>query len=238
MRTGRSQQSPLAGRGTGQPRSPDVRPNYHEALRAAHEVHTARMAQGTRRHRVSLASAGGFLVFAGLVGGLVAASHAVWSSNHRSAEAGASLMTEMFSVRLPSTPSRSDSPEVVLGTVTQLTRWMAATTDVEVTVLTIDTEVIAPGDAADPARAAAMLDGMQSAMVSDVVRVTGATVSPTVELAVSRNPARQSMLTDQSGLASVTTVMHGSTLVSVVCTGTGPVLPAECRAVLDSLSFH
>jgi hypothetical protein len=223
---------------SGGPPSSNTKLTYHDALRAANELHWARMADGNRRHRVSAASAGGFLVFAGLVAGLVVAGHAMWSNAGRAANDGTTVGSVMFSVTLPSPAVRSDHREVVLGAQTQVSRWTASTADAALTVSTIDTDFIFPGEAADPTRAAAMLEEMQRAVVADVAQRSVGTVAATASLQLHGRSALQNLVTAGGVQTSVTTAMHGSILVSVVCEGTSADLPTECRAVLDSLTFR
>ena len=223
---------------SGRPPGSDTQLNYHDALRAANDLHSLRMANSHRRHRVSAASAGGFLVFAGLVVGFVVAGHAMWSSANRDADAGNTVGTVMFSVTLPAPPLRADSRELMLGAQTQVSRWTATTADVELIVSMIDTDFIFPGEATDPTRAAAMLDEMQRAAVANVAQRSAGTVSATASMRLHGRSALQNMVTVANVQTSVTTAMRGSILVSVVCEGSSSELPTECQAVLDSLTFR
>ena len=211
---------------------------YHDALRAANELHWERMANGNRRHRVSAASAGGLLVFAGLLAGLVVAGHAMWSNVGGAANDGTTVGSVMFSVTLPAPAVRTDTREVVLGTQTQVSRWTASTADAALTVSTIDTDFIFPGEAADPTRAAAMLAEMQREAVAEVAQRSVGTSAATVNLQLHGRSALQTVVTAGGVQTSVTTAMHGSIVVSVVCKGTSADLPTECRTVLDSLTFR
>lgn len=219
----------------GLPVAESSRPSYHEALRVAHEVHANTMARGRHRHGgTGTAVVSGVLLMALLVGGFLAVNRYVWTDQDEDEASQFEVQTALFGAKLPVLPVEQSRSEVTLGVTARVSTWTAQAGTLTITIVEFDMDMVAPGAAQDPAR----VDGMRQSGHDAVVQREGMGTVASSATSVDGRQALTSSATKDGRAITVTSVLHRSSLVAVVCQSATAVMPPECAAALDSIDLH
>lgn len=222
--------------------------SYHDLMRAAAETRrTAEWQAAMRRARqrrmelivITVVLMAAFGV-AGFFGGR-------WVENKRDADAAKAAATTLpdpavvdtptFTMEFPSAPAQEDIPQTIGDKSVPSVGWTLDQGDIKLALVAVDFTSLVPVGAADPALGAGLLLTFHDESATRLAAEGSGTVTSTVDATTGPDPTRRSDIQTVEGRVFVTSVLHGSMIVSFACTASLDAEPAECIDAFATLRW-